>query len=231
MPGDADHVMYVWLDALTNYLSALGYPDDGYQQYWDQAIHMVGKDIIRFHSVYWPAFLMAAGIAPAKTVFAHGWWTVEGEKMSKSLGNTVDPVEMVETYGADAFRYFLLRDLSFGQDGDFSKTAFINRLNTDLANAYGNLCQRVFSFIYKNADAVIPTPAEFTSEDKALMAMPKSVLGNLRNAIDHFHLHRYGEAIWQIIGEGNRYVDAQKPWSLKKKIQHVWQQFCIHYAN
>lgn len=217
VPGDADHVMYVWLDALTNYLSALGYPDDGYQQYWDQAIHMVGKDIIRFHSVYWPAFLMAAGISPAKTVFAHGWWTVEGEKMSKSLGNTVDPVEMVETYGADAFRYFLLRDLSFGQDGDFSKTAFINRLNTDLANAYGNLCQRVLSFIYKNADAVIPTPAEFTSEDKALMAMPKSVLGNLRNAIDHFHLHRYGEAIWQIIGEGNRYVDAQKPWSLKKE--------------
>lgn len=217
VPGDADHVMYVWLDALTNYLSALGYPSEGYLKYWDQAVHMVGKDIIRFHSVYWPAFLMAANITPPKTVFAHGWWTVEGEKMSKSLGNAIDPVEMVDTYGADAFRYFLLRDLSFGQDGDFSKTMFINRLNTDLANAYGNLCQRVLSFIYKNADATIPTPGEFSAEDKALMAMPAALLPALRNAIDNFHLHRYAEAVWQIIGEGNRYVDAQKPWALKKE--------------
>ncbi len=217
VPGDADHVMYVWLDALTNYLSALGYPNDGYQKYWDHAIHMVGKDIIRFHSVYWPAFLMAANITPPKTVFAHGWWTVEGEKMSKSLGNAIDPVEMVDTYGADAFRYFLLRDLSFGQDGDFSKTMFINRLNTDLANAYGNLCQRVLSFIYKNEDATIPTPGEFSDEDKALMAMPAALLPTLRSSIDNFHLHRYAEAIWQIIGEGNRYVDAQKPWALKKE--------------
>jgi len=216
VPGDPDHVMYVWLDALTNYLSALGYPHDGYQQYWDQAIHVVGKDIIRFHSVYWPAFLMAAGLTPPKTVFAHGWWTVEGEKMSKSLGNVIDPIEMIDTYGADAFRYFLLRDLSFGQDGDFSKTSFINRLNTDLANAYGNLCQRVLSFIYKNADTIIPEPAEFTEEDKALLAMPKEMLPLLRGHIDHFHLHRYGESVWQIIAEGNRYVDAQKPWSLKK---------------
>ncbi len=114
VPGDPDHVMYVWLDALTNYLSALGYPKNDYQQYWDQAVHVVGKDIIRFHSVYWPAFLMAAGLTPPKTVFAHGWWTVEGEKMSKSLGNVIDPIEMINTYGADAFRYFLLRDLSFG---------------------------------------------------------------------------------------------------------------------
>ena len=137
--------------------------------------------------------------------------------MSKSLGNAIDPVEMVDTYGADAFRYFLLRDLSFGQDGDFSKTMFINRLNTDLANAYGNLCQRVLSFIYKNADATIPTPGEFSAEDKALMAMPTALLPALRNSIDNFHLHRYAEAIWQIIGEGNRYVDAQKPWALKKE--------------
>jgi methionyl-tRNA synthetase len=217
VPGDPDHVMYVWLDALTNYLSALGYPKNDYQQYWDQAVHVVGKDIIRFHSVYWPAFLMAAGLTPPKTVFAHGWWTVEGEKMSKSLGNVIDPIEMINTYGADAFRYFLLRDLSFGQDGDFSKTSFINLLNTDLANAYGNLCQRVLSFIYKNADAIIPTPAEFTEEDKALLAMPKEMLPVLRGHIDHFHLHRYAESVWQIIAEGNRYVDAQKPWSLKKE--------------
>ena len=217
VPGDPDHVMYVWLDALTNYLAALGYPKDEYQKYWDQSIHMVGKDILRFHSVYWPAFLMAANISLPKTVFAHGWWTVEGEKMSKSIGNTIDPVEMVNTYGSDALRYFLLRDLSFGQDGDFSKSAFIGRLNVDLANTYGNLCQRVMSFIYKNADATIPTPGEFTDEDKRLMNMPLEMLPNLRKAIDKFYLHRYVEAVWQIIGEGNRYVDAQKPWGLKKE--------------
>lgn len=217
VPGDPDHVMYVWLDALTNYLSALGYPNDGYQKYWEQSIHIVGKDILRFHSVYWPAFLMAANISLPKTVFAHGWWTVEGEKMSKSIGNTIDPVEMVGVYGSDALRYFLLRDLSFGQDGDFSKAMFINRLNTDLANTYGNLCQRVMSFIYKNVDATIPTPAEFTDEDKRLLNMSLEMLPNLRKAIDKFYLHRYVEAVWQIIGEGNRYVDAQKPWGLKKE--------------
>lgn len=217
VPNDSDHVMYVWLDALTNYLSALEYPNDGYQEYWDQSIHVVGKDIIRFHSVYWPAFLMAAGLTPPKTVFAHGWWMVEGEKMSKSLGNVIDPVDVVEIYGSDAFRYFLLRDLSFGQDGDFLKTSFINRLNTDLANAYGNLCQRVLSFVYKHTNAIIPEPAEFTKEDKALLVMPKEMLPVLRAHVDHFHLHRYGESVWQIIAEANRYVDAQKPWGLKKE--------------
>ena len=217
VPGDADHVMYVWLDALTNYLTALGYPNSWFETHWHQAIHVVGKDILRFHSVYWPAFLMAANIAPPKTVFAHGWWMVEGEKMSKSLGNVIDPVKMVETYGADALRYFMLRDLSFGQDGDFSLNSFLGRLNTDLANAYGNLCQRVLSFIYKNADAIIPTPGEFSVEDKALLAMPKELLPTLRNHIDNFQLHRYCETVWQIIGEANRYVDAQKPWALKKE--------------
>ncbi|MCX7343157.1 MAG: methionine--tRNA ligase [Proteobacteria bacterium] len=217
VPGDPDHVMYVWLDALTNYLSALGYPNAGYEPYWNQAIHVVGKDILRFHSVYWPAFLMAAQLPLPKTVFAHGWWMVEGEKMSKSLGNVIDPVEVVATYGSDAFRYFMLRDLSFGQDGDFSQSAFIGRLNTDLANAYGNLCQRVLSFIYKNAEATVPTPGDFEEADKALLAMPNDLLPTLRKQIDNFQLHRYCETVWQIIGEANRYVDAQKPWSLKKE--------------
>ncbi len=217
VPGDPDHVMYVWLDALTNYLSALGYPNAGYEAYWDQAIHVVGKDILRFHSVYWPAFLMAANLPLPKTVFAHGWWMVEGEKMSKSLGNAIDPVEVVATYGSDAFRYFMLRDLSFGQDGDFSQSAFLGRLNTDLANAYGNLCQRVLSFIYKNAEATIPAPGDFEEADKALLAMAEGLLPTLRKQIDNFQLHRYCETVWQIIGEANRYVDAQKPWSLKKE--------------
>lgn len=216
VPGDADHVMYVWLDALTNYLSAIAYPNDSYQEFWPYAVHLVGKDILRFHSVYWPAFLMAAGIQPPKTVFAHGWWTVEGEKMSKSIGNVIDPYTIVDEYGADALRYFVLRDLSFGQDGDFSKTSFINRLNTDLANAYGNLCQRVLSFIYKNAEAKIPVPNEFTSEDQALLNMPKDLLATLRGYVDNFQTHRYCETVWQIIHDANRYVDAQKPWDLKK---------------
>lgn len=216
VPNDADHVMYVWLDALTNYLSAIGYPNDSYQEFWPYAVHLVGKDILRFHSVYWPAFLMAAGIQPPKTVFAHGWWTVEGEKMSKSIGNVIDPFAMVEEYGADALRYFVLRELSFGQDGDFSKQAFINRLNTDLANAYGNLCQRVLAFIYKNAEATIPTPGNLTSEDQALLNMPKDLLATLRGHIDNFQTHRYCETVWQIIAESNRYVDSQKPWDLKK---------------
>lgn len=217
VPGDPDHVMYVWLDALTNYLSALGYPNTGYEPYWNQAIHVVGKDILRFHSVYWPAFLMSANLPLPKTVFAHGWWMVEGEKMSKSIGNVIDPVEVVATYGSDALRYFMLRDLSFGQDGDFSQSAFLGRLNTDLANAYGNLCQRVLSFIYKNAEATIPSPSEFSEEDKAILAMPEDLLPTLRKQIDNFQLHRYCETVWQIVGEANRYVDAQKPWSLKKE--------------
>ncbi|MEI6628929.1 MAG: methionine--tRNA ligase, partial [Alphaproteobacteria bacterium] len=217
VPGDPDHVMYVWLDALTNYLSALGYPNSGYEPYWNQAIHAVGKDILRFHSVYWPAFLMAANLPLPKTVFAHGWWMVEGEKMSKSIGNVIDPVEVVATYGSDALRYFMLRDLSFGQDGDFSQSAFIGRLNTDLANAYGNLCQRVLSFIYKNAEATVPTPGDFEEADKALLAMPNDLLPTLRKQIDNFQLHRYCETVWQIIGEANRYVDGQKPWSLKNE--------------
>jgi len=217
VPTDADHVMYVWLDALTNYLTGLGYPHPDFKNYWPQAIHVVGKDILRFHCVYWPAFLMAAKIQPPKTVFAHGWWTVEGEKMSKSLNNVVDPVQIVETYGSDALRYFLLRDLSFGQDGDFSQSAFINRLNNDLANAYGNLCQRVLSFIYKNTDQKIVAPGAFNSADQSLLAMPQELLPTLRKFIDNFQLHRYGEAVWQIIAEANRYVDTQKPWALKQE--------------
>lgn len=216
VPNDKNHVIYVWLDALTNYLSAINFPENNYKKYWENSIHLVGKDILRFHSVYWPAFLMAAGIEPPKTVFAHGWWTVEGEKMSKSIGNVIDPNEIINEYGADSLRYFLLRDLSFGQDGDFSKNAFITRINTDLANAYGNLCQRVLSFIYKNADAAIPKPEEFSKEDKELINMPKNLIETIKGQIDMFQINRYIETVWNIIAEANRYVDYQKPWDLKK---------------
>ena len=145
--------MYVWLDALTNYITALGYPDENaeeYQAFWPADLHMVGKDILRFHAVYWPAFLMAAGIQPPKRVFAHGWWTNEGQKISKSLGNVIDPYELIETYGLDQTRYFLLREVPFGNDGDFSHRAMVNRMNNDLANDFGNLGQRVLSMIHKN---------------------------------------------------------------------------------
>ena len=154
VPNDDKHIMYVWLDALTNYISALGFPDqenEKYKDFWP-GIHVVGKDILRFHAVYWPAFLMAAGLEPPKQIVAHGWWTNEGEKISKSLGNVIDPIELINVYGLDQIRYFLMREVPFGNDGDFSKDAMINRINGDLSNNFGNLMQRVLSFIFKNSN-------------------------------------------------------------------------------
>lgn len=217
VPNDPKHVIYVWLDALTNYLTALGYPDnhDRFKKYWPQAVHVVGKDILRFHAVYWPAFLMAADLPLPKQIFAHGWWTNEGEKISKSLGNTIDPVELVETFGADAVRYFLLREVPFGQDGDFSRQALINRYNSDLANSYGNLVQRVLAFINKNCDGEIPHFNNLTSDDKALLEAPKSMLAKLEKLIEKKAFHIYAEYVWQLISRANQYIDEQKPWALK----------------
>ena len=161
VPGDSRHVMYVWLDALTNYISAVDYPDTDspmWQRFWPADVHVVGKDILRFHAVYWPAFLMSAGLPPPKRVFAHGWWTVEGQKMSKSLGNVVAPAELIQKYGLDQTRYFLLREIPFGNDGDFSHAAMVRRLNHDLANDFGNLAQRVLTLIQRNCDAQVPEP-------------------------------------------------------------------------
>ncbi len=218
VPNDPDHVMYVWMDALTNYLTALGYPNDteSMETLWPEARHIVGKDILRFHCIYWPAFLMAADLPLPKAVFAHGWWTVEGEKMSKSLGNVVDPFDLIETYGVDAVRYFLLRGISFGQDGDFSKETFISRLNSDLANALGNLVQRTLSFVYKQCDGKIPQKGTLQEQDEALIKQAKDLLDTLRSDIDGFSLHRYGEHLWGLIYEANRYIDEEAPWSLKK---------------
>lgn len=215
VPGDDKHIMYVWLDALTNYMTALGYPDEDssdFKTFWPEAIHVVGKDILRFHAVYWPAFLMAAGLPLPRQVFAHGWWTNEGVKISKSLGNTIDPIELIETFGIDAVRYFLLREVSFGQDGDFSRQALINRLNSDLANAYGNLVQRVLSFIYKNGDAVVPMPSVLTEEDSLFLTLPAQFLANT----EIMQLNRYAEGVWALIAKANQYVDEHKPWGLKK---------------
>ncbi len=219
VPSDESHVMYVWLDALTVYLTALGYPDDfseERQKLWSESLHLVGKDILRFHAVYWPAFLLAAGLNPPKKVFAHGWWTQSGEKMSKSLGNVIDPVNLIAQYGSDQIRYFLVREVPFGQDGDFSETAFIRRINSDLANDFGNLSQRVLSFIQKNAEAMIPVPAIFTKEDEELLNAARQMIDKLRKHADEQALSRMCEVLWETVGLANRYIDGQEPWTLKK---------------
>ncbi len=219
VPGNDKHVMYVWLDALTNYLTAIGYPDTNaadYKTFWPADLHMVGKDIIRFHCVYWPAFLMAAELPVPKRVFAHGWWTVEGQKMSKSLGNFIPPQQLVDQYGVDAVRYFMLRELPFGSDGDFSHRAVVGRINGDLANDFGNLAQRVLSFIYKNCCATLPPPAALTSADEALLRAASGLLPALRAEFSDQAFHKALETLWKVVAEANRYVDEQAPWSLRK---------------
>ncbi|RCK34482.1 methionine--tRNA ligase [Thalassospira xiamenensis] len=219
VPGDADHVMYVWLDALTNYLTAIGYPDADpakLEKFWPADLHMVGKDILRFHAVYWPAFLLAADIAPPKRVFAHGWWTNEGQKISKSLGNVIDPYDLTDRYGLDQTRYFLLREVPFGNDGDFSHRSMVNRMNSELANDLGNMCQRVLSMIHKNCDASVPTAGTFTDADQAILGKAYGMLDTVRPLFDAQAFHKGIEAIWELVGDANRYVDEMAPWGLKK---------------
>ena len=219
VPGDEDHIMYVWLDALTNYITAVGYPDtesELFQAYWPADLHMVGKDILRFHAVYWPAFLMAAGVAPPRRVFAHGWWTNEGQKISKSLGNVIDPFELVEKYDLDPVRYFLLREVPFGNDGDYSHRAMVHRLNSDLANDLGNLCQRVLSMIAKNCHGEVPVPGDLAAEDEALLGRTGGLVEAIREDMAAQAFHTTLTTIWEAVGEANRYVDAQAPWALRK---------------
>ncbi|MEZ5829960.1 MAG: methionine--tRNA ligase [Dongiaceae bacterium] len=219
VPDDPAHVMYVWLDALTNYITAVGFPDESapkYQKFWPADLHMVGKDIVRFHTIYWPAFLMAAGLQPPRRVFAHGWWTNEGQKMSKSLGNALEPHAMVAKYGLDQVRYFLLREIPFGNDGDFSHRSMVHRMNGDLANDLGNLAQRVLSMINKNCAEQVPQPGAFTDADKVLLGSAHGLLAKVRPLMLEQAFNRALEAIWQVVGDGNRYVDEQAPWALKK---------------
>jgi len=219
VPGDEAHVMYVWLDALTNYITAAGFPDtesNSYKRYWPADLHMVGKDILRFHTVYWPAFLMAAGLEPPKRVFAHGWWTNEGQKISKSLGNVISPYDLVDRYGLDQTRYFLLREVPFGNDGDFSRNSMISRMNNELANDYGNLAQRVLSMIAKNLGGKVPEPQDFTQEDKELLDASNSLPKVIRPLMDTQAFHEALERIWVVIRASNAYVDHQAPWVLRK---------------
>lgn len=219
VPGNPKHVIYVWLDALVNYITAIGYPDvksPEFSTFWPADIHVVGKDILRFHTVYWPAFLMAAGLEPPRRVFAHGWWTVEGQKMSKSLNNFIAPKQLVDTYGLDPVRYFMLRELPFGSDGDFSHRAVVGRLNGDLANDFGNLAQRVLVMINRNCDARVPEPAELTGAETALLDSARGLLPLVRGHMAEQAFHLALETIWRAVGEANRYVDEQAPWVLSR---------------
>ena len=221
VPDDEDHVMYVWLDALTNYITGVGYPDvnaDSYKKFWPADFHVVGKDIIRFHCVYWPAFLMAANLELPKRVFAHGFINVDGQKMSKSVGNVVAPQDLLDTYGLDATRYLLMREVSHGQDGNFSHDYAVQRINSDLANGLGNLVQRTLSMIYKNCDGAIPTPNDFTNDDRALLEHAHAkLIPAMRVDCDEMKFNRALETMWKLVIEANGYVDAQAPWTLKKE--------------
>lgn len=219
VPGHPDHVMYVWVDALTNYLTGAGFPDTGsvnFRKYWPADLHMIGKDIIRFHTVYWPAFLMSTGIELPRRVFVHGFLLVSGEKMSKSVGNVVDPVALVDTFGLDQVRYFLLREVPFGQDGSFSEEAIIGRINTDLANEFGNLAQRSLSMVNKNLNGVVPEPGPFTDADQELLTLAGDLLPKVRAHFEVPAMHLALEAIWSVLGAANRYFSAQEPWVLRK---------------
>ena len=217
VPGHDGHVMYVWVDALTNYITAAGYPDTGNPrwQYWP-AMHIIGKDIVRFHAVYWPAFLMSAGVELPRRVYAHGFLFNKGEKMSKSVGNVVDPFALVDAYGLDQVRYFFMREVPFGQDGSYSHEAIVQRTNADLANGIGNLAQRSLSMIAKNCDGKVPDNSALTAEDRALFVQAESVLAAAREAMDRQAIHRALEAIFSLVSEADRYIDAQAPWTLRK---------------
>ena len=217
VPGSDNHVMYVWLDALTNYITGLGYPDKSelWERYWPADVHLIGKDVVRFHAVYWPAFLMSAGIELPKTVYGHGFLLSRGEKMSKSVGNVVDPLALAESFGVDALRYFLMREVSFGQDGSYSAEAIVNRVNAELANSFGNLAQRTLSMIFKNLEGVLPPVGE-AADDRDLLEKVTSACADLDRRFNENAFSAGLEAWMAAVFACNAYVDAQAPWTLRK---------------
>jgi methionyl-tRNA synthetase len=219
VPNDPAHVMYVWVDALTNYITATGYLDDPQgprAKYWPADVHIIGKDIIRFHAVYWPAFLMSAGLPLPKRVYAHGFVLNNGEKMSKSLGNVVDPFDIISKFGLDYVRYYLCREISFGQDGNCNEQMIGTRVNADLANGIGNLASRSLSMIAKNCDGQVPTPAELTDEDRQMLASVDALIAICREEMGSQLIHRALAAIIAVVSETDRYFAGQQPWALKK---------------
>jgi methionyl-tRNA synthetase len=219
VPGNDKHIMYVWVDALTNYITAVGFPDtdnDLFKRYWPADLHVIGKDIVRFHAVYWPAFLMSAGIAVPRRIFSHGFLFNRGEKMSKSVGNVVDPFGMADEYGVDQLRYFLLREIPFGQDGNYSHEAIVQRINADLANDLGNLAQRSLSMVAKQFGGKLPEPGAFSDNDKSILASADDMLGAAREAMKTQALHQVLNGVWSVVADANRYFAGEAPWALAK---------------
>jgi methionyl-tRNA synthetase len=218
VPNDKDHVIYVWLDALTNYISALNYPDKNdklFKDFWPASIHLIGKDILRFHAVYWPAFLLAAKIELPLKVYGHGWILSGDEKMSKSKGNILDPIEIIKEYGLDPLRYYLIKEVSFGNDGNISQERLEDCINSDLANNFGNLCQRVTAFAIKNCDSLVPKNIEFQNDDLIILNKYKDNLTNIRKKIDNQDINFYIEYIVNSLFEANKYFNDQEPWKKK----------------
>ncbi len=222
VPGDPEHVMYVWFDALANYVSALdwpdkqGEPDSTWARFWPADLHLVGKEISRFHAVYWPAFLMAAHLEVPKRIFSHGWWTVEGDKISKSAGNGIDPRALAREFGLDPLRFFLLREVPFGRDGDFSRRALIGRLNAELANDLGNLAQRSLSLLARQLDGILPDIGERTREDEMLLDMAGLLAPRMRDLLGRQEFGESLEEVWRVVRAANAYIDRQAPWTLAR---------------
>ena len=224
VPNDKDHVIYVWLDALTNYISALNYPDKNdklYKDFWPASIHLIGKDILRFHAVYWPAFLLAAKIELPLKVYGHGWILSGDEKMSKSKGNILDPIEIIKEYGLDPLRYYLIKEVSFGNDGNISQERLEDCINSDLANNFGNLCQRVTAFAIKNCDSLVPKDIEFQNDDLIILNKYKDNLEKIRKKIDNQDINFYIEYIVNSLFEANKYFNDQEPWKKKDDLTRL----------